>query len=457
MTSLPLPPGPPLPSVLQTAIWVRRPTEYMLYCRRKYGPTFTIRLPPRAIVFFSEPAAIKQIFAARGDELHAGEFNRILGPVVGKSSVLLLDEEEHMRERKLLLPSFHGERMRLYGAAMQSITESDVASWPSGAPFSLHPHMQGITLDIILRTVFGADEGDDVDALREQLKKLLGRGELPISIPLLSLLSSRPERQERLPWKLLLVDRDRADKLIYEQIAARRADPLAKQRTDVLAMLLEARDANGEPMTDGELRDELVTALAAGHETTATALCWAFERILSDRRVHDKLVAEIDAVSDGGPPKPERILRLEYLDAVLRETLRLRPIIPLVGRVLTRPMTIGGVPLDKGTYVAACIYLAHRNAEIYRDPEEFLPERFVGVKEDPNAWLPFGGGIRRCIGAAFAMYEMKIVTATILATKKLTLAQTPPARVVRRAITFSPEHGTRVIAEPRNNGLRAAE
>jgi cytochrome P450 len=453
--SLPLPPGPPLPSLVQTAIWVRRPTELMQYCRRKYGPTFTIRLPPRAIVFFSEPSAIRQIFAARGDELHAGEFNHILGPVVGKSSVLLLDEEEHMRERKLLLPAFHGERMRLYGAAMQSIASDDVGTWPSGVPFSLHPHMQGITLDIILRTVFGADEGEQVDELREQLKKLLGRGELPISVPLLSMLSARPERQTKLPWKLLLVDRDRADALIYEQIAARRADPAAKQRTDVLAMLLAARDENGEPMTDTELRDELVTALAAGHETTATALCWAFERILSDYRVHERLVAEIDGVANGGVPKPEQVVQLPYLDAVLRETLRLRPIIPLVGRVLTRPMTIGAVPLDKGTFVAACIYLAQRNGAVYRDPDQFLPERFLGVKEDPNAWLPFGGGIRRCIGAAFAMYEMKIVTATILASKKLSLAQTPPARIVRRAITFSPEHGTRVVAEARGGGLRA--
>ena len=452
--SLPLPSGPPLPSMLQTAIWVRRPTEFMQYCRRKYGPVFTVRLPPRDIVFFTEPAAIKQIFAARGDELHAGKFNHILGPIVGKSSVLLLDEEEHMRERKLLLPSFHGERMRLYAAEMQSIADRDIATWPSGVPFSLHPHMQGITLDIILRTVFGAEEGRELDELREQLKKMLGRGELPISVPVLSMLSARPERQGKLPWKLLLVDRDRADVLIYKQIAARRADPAAKKRTDVLAMLLEARDANGEPMTDSELRDELVTALAAGHETTATALCWAFERILSDRRVYDRLVAEIDGVSGGGAPKPEQVVRLEYLDAVLRETLRLRPIIPLVGRVLTKPMTIGGVPLDAGTAVAACIYLAHRNPDVYRDPDEFLPERFLGAKEDPNTWLPFGGGIRRCIGAAFAMYEMKIVTATILASRKLLLAQTPPARIVRRAITFSPEHGTRVIAEPRTAALR---
>ncbi|HEX4340284.1 MAG TPA: cytochrome P450 [Polyangiaceae bacterium] len=454
--SLPLPAGPTIPSVLQTAIWVRRPTEFLRYCRQKYGPTFTVRIPPRPIVLFSEPPAIKQIFAARGDEMHAGEFNQLLLPIVGKSSVLLLDEGPHMRQRKLLLPAFHGERMRVYAGAMQSIAASDIATWSSGTPFSLHPHMQAMTLDIILRTVFGADEGSRLDALRDALKTLLGRGEIPVSIPILSYLSVRPERETK-PWfRWLLADRDRADALIYEQIRARRADPKAKERTDILAMLLEARDADGEPLTDAEIRDELVTALAAGHETTATALCWTFERVLATPRVHARLQAEIDSVPlDGGLPRLDAIMRLEYLDAVLRETLRLRPIIPVVGRILMEDATIGGVPLARGTAVAACIYLAHRNPDAYRDPDEFLPERFLGVKEDPNAWLPFGGGIRRCLGAAFAFYEMKIVSATILALRKLTLAQTPPARIVRRAITFSPEKGTMVIAEPRTAPLLA--
>jgi cytochrome P450 len=455
--SLPLPPGPPLPTFAQVALWIRRPTEFLQYCRRTYGPTFTLRFPPRKIVVFSEPSAIKQIFASRGDEMHAGEFNRLLLPVVGKSSVLLLDEGEHMRQRKLLLPAFHGERMRLYGKAMQEITERDISTWEAGTPFSMHPHMQAVTLDIILRTVFGADDGSALEGLRLALKKLLGRGELPISVLALNFLSARPERETTLPWKWLLVDRNRADELIYAQIAARRADPKAGERTDVLALLLGSRDADGEGMTDAELRDELMTALAAGHETTATALCWAFERILSTPRVHDRLVAEIDAISPGRPPEPEAVMRLPYLDSVLRETLRLRPIIPMVGRVLMEPTTIGGVELPRGTSVAACIYLAQRDAVAYRDPDEFLPERFLDVKEDPNAWLPFGGGIRRCLGAAFALYEMKIATATILSRRSLRLAQTPPARVVRRAITFSPEHGTRVIAEPRDaSALRAS-
>lgn len=445
-----MPPGPPLPTLAQTALWVARPTQYLSYCREHYGPTFTIRLPPRAIVLVTEPADIKQIFAARSDQMHAGEFNSVLRPIVGKSSVLLLDGAEHLRHRRLLMPSFHGERMRYYGTVMQAVARRDLATWPEGEPFSLHAHMQAVTLEIILRTVFGLEDGPEFIALRDQIRVLLSRGELPISVPILALLSAVPERERRAPWRFLLGDRDRTDALVYRQIAARRRDPSAGERSDVLALLLAARDENGEALTDEELRDELITTLAAGHETTATALCWVFERILSDRRVHDRLVAEMDAVAPGRLPSPEEVQRLEYLDATLREVLRLRPILPLVGRVLKQPATLGGYDLPSGTYVAACIYLAHRNPSTYPNPEAFEPERFLGVKEDPSTWLPFGGGIRRCLGAAFALYEMKIVTATILAEKRLRLAQPTPVRVVRRAITLSPEHGTRVAAEPRS-------
>jgi cytochrome P450 len=419
-------------------------------CLREYGPTFTIRLPPRDIVFFTEPEDIKRIFAARGDEMHAGEFNALLRPIVGPSSVLLLDEQEHMRHRKLLLPPFHGERMRVYGETMQSIAARDVATWPLGEPFALHAHMQAITLDIILRTVFGLEEGAELAGLRDRIRTLLGRGELPVSVPILALLAGAPGRERRAPFSWLLVDRRRTDSLIYKQIAARRAAAGKGEHTDVLSLLLAARDEEGNPLTDAEVRDELMTTLAAGHETTATALCWAFEQILSEPRVEARLREEIDGVSKGGVPKPEDVARLEYLDATLREVLRLRPILPLVGRVLTKPATIGGRALPAGTAVAACIYLAHRNPRTYPSPEAFQPERFLGAREEPSTWLPFGGGIRRCLGAAFAFYEMKLVTATILAERRLRLVAGAPARVVRRAITFSPEHGTRVTAEPRS-------
>ena len=435
------PPSPPIPFAAQTALWIRRPTELMRFCRRRYGPTFTIGLPPRGITFFSDPESIRQIFAARADAMHAGEFNRLLRPIVGPSSVLLLDESAHMRQRKLLLPPFHGERMRLYGATMQDATRRSIDSWPHHEPFALHPHMQGVTLDIILRTVFGLEEGAALVELRDTLRRLLSLGEFRVSPLVLFLLGSRPELERRAPFRWMLARRDRTDALIHRQIAARRAAP-GEERTDVLALLLEARDEQGQPMTDSEIRDELVTALVAGHETTATALCWAFERLLADRPVLERLVSEIRGA--GEDASPEAIARLPYLDATVKEVLRLRPVIPIVGRVLKRPETIGGYDLAPGAHVGACIYLAHLNPDVYDDPEAFRPERFLQAQPDPAAWLPFGGGLRRCLGAAFAVYEMKIALATILSSVELELAQPAPIRVVRRAITFSPERGVRV-------------
>jgi cytochrome P450 len=422
----------------------------MKLSRRRYGPTFTVRIPPRGIAFFTEPEPIRQIFAARADAMHAGEFNAILRAVVGPSSVLLLDEASHMRQRKLLLPPFHGERMRLYGAVMQDATRRSIERWPRDTPFALHPHMQGITLDIILRTVFGVEEGPLHTELHDQLRRLLSLGDVPVSPLVLFLLSSRPERERRAPWSWILRDRDRTDVLVHRQIAARRAEgPRGAERSDVLSLLLEAKDEHGAPMTNDEIRDELVTALVAGHETTATALCWAFERLLSSPRVLDRLLEEIEGAANGSLPAPEDIARLPYLDATIKEVLRLRPVVPVVGRVVKRPETIGGYDFSPGDYVGACIYLAHRNPDTYPDPETFRPERFLDMQPDPAAFLPFGGGLRRCLGAAFAVYEMKIALATILSMVEVKLAQPSPIRVVRRAITFSPENGVRVRAEPR--------
>jgi cytochrome P450 len=432
----------PLPRALQTLLWIRYPTEVMDYCRKHYGSAFTLELPPFRLVLISDPEAIRTIFAAKSDDMHAGQFNRILRVLVGDSSVLLLDGPEHMRHRKLLMPSFHGERMRFYGDTMAEITRRTIAQWPHGTPFALHTHTQEITLQIILRTVFGADEGAQLHELRDQIKRLLAPAESKLSFVPLIWLSEHAAAEKQLPWRWLLRRRDRVDELLYRQIAARRRDPASAERKDVLAMLLQARDEDGAGMTDRELRDELVTALAAGHETTATSLAWAFERILSHPEVHAKLQAEVRAL--GPEPDPERVAALPYLDATIKEVLRLRPVIPVVGRVLQKPYTLAGQALPAGTSVGACIYLAQRDPAVYPEPEAFKPERFLGVQPDPASWLPFGGGIRRCVGAAFAQYEMKIVMATILATCELELAQTSPAKVTRRAITFWPAGGTRI-------------
>ena len=441
---MPLPPGPPLPTPVQTLLWIRRPTELMEWCNRHYGKSFTLKLPQFKVMLTSDREAIRTMFAAKPDDMHAGRFNRILRALVGNSSVLLLDGPEHMHRRKLLLPSFHGERMRFYGATMAEITERSIAEWPTGEPFVLHTHTQEITLQIILRTVFGVEEGGQLSALRDQIKRLLRRGQKPFAFVPLMYLATRPEAEHKLPWRWLLLNRERTDALLYRQIASRRADPNHGRRKDVLAMLLDARDEAGEGLSDHELRDELMTALAAGHETTATSLAWAVERILSTPVVYDKLREEVRAL--GPHPDPEKLAALPYLDATIKEVLRLRPVVPVVGRVLNRPYTLAGHELAPGTPVAACIYLAQRDPEVYPEPELFRPERFLGVTPDPVSWLPFGGGIRRCIGAQFALYEMKIVLGTMLSSCEFELAQHTPARVVRRAVTFWPEGGTRVRA-----------
>lgn len=426
----------------------------MQYCRRRYGQAFRIKLLPFSIALFSDPESIRTIFASKSDEMRAGEVNRILRVLVGESSVLLLDGDEHMRHRKLLLPSFHGERMRFYGEAMAAITRATCADWSETDAFSLHPYTQEITLQIILRTVFGAEEGPELTTLHHQIKRLLSFAEHRISLPAMVYMSTRPELETRVPFKWLLTARDETDTLLYHQIGARRVDKRTRTRNDVLAMLMQARDEDGQPLTDRELRDELVTALAAGHETTATALAWAFERILSTPAVYARLRDEIDAAG-GTSASPDRFATLPYLDATIKEVLRLRPVVPIVGRVLQVPITIGGYDLPAGTAVGACIYLAHRNPEVYPEPEAFRPERFLDVQPDPVSWLPFGGGIRRCIGAQFATYEMKIVLGTLLANYDFALAQSTPAKTVRRAITFWPEAGTRVRVKRRSTTLAA--
>jgi cytochrome P450 len=244
----------------------------------------------------------------------------------------------------------------------------------------------------------------------------------------------------------MLRDRNATDAALYELIAERRADTRVRERKDVLAMLLAAKDEQGKGMSDVELRDELMTALGAGHETTATALAWAVERILATPDVHARLREEVRGSMNGAGLDPEKLAALPYLDATIKEVLRLRPVIPVVARILKEPFTIGGYDLPVGTPVAPCIYLAQRDPNVYPDPEAFRPERFLNTSPDPFSWLPFGGGPRRCVGAAFALYEMKIVLGTLFAEANLSLAQKTPARVRRRAITFWPEHGTRVMA-----------
>jgi cytochrome P450 len=403
---------------------------------------FTVELPRLGqFVMVSSPDLIRQIFTEGGETLHAGRANGVLEPLVGPRSVLLLDGPQHMRHRKLLLPPFHGERMHAYADEMRQITEADLRTWPVGEPFSLHPHMQSITLSVILRAVFGLEEGAQMTDLAAKLVAFMEPPPaLLVFLPHVAELDFPMSPLRRFRTRREAVDRD-----LYALIAERRRAKDLAARKDILSLLLSARDEDGKPMSDEEVRDELMTMLAAGHETTATALSWAFERTLNEPRVATKMAAEVREVVGDGPLSPEAIARLTYVDAAVKETLRLQPILPIVVRYLEEPYSIGGYDLPAGSRVAPCIYLTHRRPELYPEPEQFDPSRFVGKKVDPYTWLPFGGGIRRCIGMAFALYEMKLILATVMARARLRLESLHPARVVRRGVTLAPSEGARVV------------
>jgi cytochrome P450 family 110 len=440
-----LPPGSTLPAAVQTLSWMLRPIESFEEAFHRFGDIYTLKNSIFGTeVIISRPEAIKEVFTGDPAIYQAGAAAAALGLVLGDRSVLLLDGEEHLRQRRLMLPSFHGERMQLYAETMRDITEQVMDHWPRGEPFAFHPSMQRIALEVILRTVFGLDEGAHLDELRNRLTAFLDRIQSPFG-----LLSMLPALQRDLgpftPWASFLRDRARVDALIHDQIARRRADPSASGRTDVLAMLLTAVDEEGKRMTSAELRDELMTILSAGHETTATALCWSVQEILSRPAVLERLLEELHSVIPGTRLMPEHLPRLAFLDAVIKETLRLRPPIPFVGRKLKVGVTLCGYEIPAGTLVVPCIYLTHRLPEIYPEPAEFRPERFLDKRPDPYTWLPFGGGTHRCLGMAFALYEMKVILATVLLRAKLRLARRAPAQVSLRSFVIAPKGGTQVV------------
>ncbi len=442
----PFPPGATA-TLSTTWRWLREPIAFFDDCKRRYGETFSMRiagLPP--IVVFSDPEAVKQIFADDGHTLEAGKFNLSLRAFLGERSVLMLDGDEHMRQRKLLLPPFHGERMQAYGRAMMELADAAIDGWPllSGSgrqSFALHPSMQTITLQIILRTVFGIDEAAAMAPVERNIAALL---DIAAWAPLLL-----PPLQRDFgawsPWAKFQKEAQALDRTLRDLVDRRRREGTAG-RTDVLSLLVAARDEEGAPLTDDELRDELVTLLVAGHETTATSLAWALRWILARPRVEARLMEELAPVAN----QPDKVAKLEYLDAVVRETLRLQPVVPIVGRVLAREVSIGDYTLPKGSAVVASIYLAHRREAAFPDAEEFRPERFLERKPSPNEWYPFGGGNRRCIGMAFALYEMKMVLARILTRTTLRLDPREHIKVVRRAITLTPSGGVRVFMHARS-------
>jgi cytochrome P450 len=429
-----LPPGPRAPSALQTIGWWTRPISFLERNRARFGKRFTIRLlggPP--FVMLSDPADVKQVYTAPPDVLHPGEGARILAPVVGDNSVILLDEDAHLEQRKLMLPAFHGEKMQALSSLMQEVSEREAESWPRGVPVPLHPRLQGLTLEIILRAVFGLDPGPRLDGLRERLTHILEMGSTPMMM--------LPFLQRSLgghgPWARFARLREESDALIYELIEERRRD--GTERNDVLSMLLGARHEDDSPMSDLELRDELMTLLVAGHETTASELAWAFERLARSPAVLGRLTAEID--TDEGE---------DYLVATVHETLRRRPVLPnSAPRLVKQPVTIGGWDYPPGVCVVANAYLVHHDPAIYPDPYAFRPERFLDEQPGTYTWIPFGGGRRRCLGASFALLEMKIVLRAILSRCEVRPGTDGPEVSRRRAITVSPSRRATTVLEDR--------
>lgn len=445
-----LPPGPRLPAAVQVLRWLRNPFAVMDACQARFGDTFTLRLPMVAngLVLVSNPDVVKEVFALGPDEGHAGKANLILQPFVGKHSLLLLDGAEHLRQRKMMLPAFHGERMHGYGLSMLELAHDSIDQWPVGERFPAHRPMQAITLQVIIRTVFGIGEGPRFLELADVLTRALNAG----AWPGLFFTFMQRDLGPYSPWGRFLRLMTRASAILRGEIR-RGLQVGSAGRTDVLAMLLEARDEAGDPLTEDEIHDELVTLLVAGHETTATSLAWALRWILPDRALVGRLRDEI-ATASGDPP---RIAKLELLDATVRESLRLQPIVPVIGRVLQQPMRFAGLELPAGAAVAPAIYLVNRRPALYPEPDRFYPERFLTFKPAPWEWLPFGGGLRRCIGAAFAVYEMKMVLAAMLPRVDARLA-TDHVRPSRRGITITPSGGLPIVVtghRPRPAAVRA--
>ena len=413
------PPGPRLPALVQSALFSARPVPFLDACRRRYGTVFALRIIPFGkLTYLADPAACKEVFTGSSSVFKAGQANQFMAPTLGDASLLLLDEDEHLRTRKLMLPPFHGEAVKRYAAVMAKIAAAEVDTWPANEPFATRPSMQRITLEVILRTVFGIDEAERLERLRTLLAAVMEQNPAYLWFEW-----SRVDLGPRSPYGRYLRLRDRTDAILFDEIARRRKDPRTDERVDVLSLLVRA----GLP--DRALRDELMTLLLAGHETTATGLAWACERLVR----HPEAMAR--AREDEA-----------YLDATVKEVLRIRPVVLDVARVVGAPATVAGFDIEPGTMVVPAIAPVQRAGDVWPDPERFDPERFFNGSPAPYSWIPFGGGVRRCLGAAFAQLEMKVVLKTIL--DRAELAPPPDARPEAqrlRHVTLVPERGGEVL------------
>ncbi|MCC5626421.1 cytochrome P450 [Nostoc sp. CHAB 5715] len=454
MSALKLPNGPQAHPWVQTYQWLTNPLEYIEDCAKRYGDIFTLQIgqnsPPQ--VFISNPQAIGQIFTTDPKQLDSGESAGIRSPLLGRQSILALDGKPHQRQRKLLTPPLHGERMLAYGELICDITEQVTNQWQVGETFAVLPSMQAISFQVILKAVFGLEDGPRYEKLYKLLIAILNP-KIPILRTVLLLFPSmRQDLGAWSPWGKYLRLRQQIDQLIYAQIQERKAQP-DPSRTDILSLMMAARDEAGEPMTDLELRDELMTLLVAGHETTATTLSWALYWIHHLPQVREKLLQELDKL--GEQPDPNAIFRRQsppeaspYLNAVCSETLRLYPVaVSALNRVVKSPLQIGEYNFEPGTLLIPSIYLTHHREDLYPESKQFKPERFLERQFSPSEYLPFGGGNRRCIGMAFALFEIKLVLATVLSHWEMELADSKPVQPVRKGLLFSPAGGVKMVVK----------
>jgi cytochrome P450 family 135 len=423
-----LPPGPRLPRALQAVGWTQRPLPWLERCQRRYGDTFTLRILHWGDwVLLCDPDDVKAVFTA-GNAVGVDVANPLLGPVLGPRSVMLLEEPEHMTRRKLMLPAFHGKSIETDGEMMAEVARREISRWPVGEPFALWPRMQAITQEVVMRAVFGPDAEERLGRLRELLQKLTVWMNEPRNLTLLAtfgpgwIVRSRQFRRAMEP----------VEDAVMEEVRRRRAE--GEMRQDVVSMLVQARYEDGTPMSEQDLRDELLTLLTDG--PTSSSLAWTFERLL---RNPDKLERVRDDVRSGDG---------SYLDAVIKETLRVRPPVPVVVRRLLEPMRLGGYDLPAGATVAPCIHLIHRDERFYPQAKSFIPERFVGRQPGTYTWIPFGGGTRRCLAASYAELEMKRVLRTVFSEVDLRPVETRAERMRKSAISFSPDRSGLVVAEP---------
>jgi cytochrome P450 family 135 len=427
-----LPPGPQWPPLLQSVGLIRFRHRFVPAMHKRYGDVFTVRIMPKgtALVLFTRPEHTKEIFAGDPEVFHAGKGNAILGPIMGEHSLLLQDSTAHKRARKLLMPAFNGAALHGYESVVTRLAEQEVARWTPGEPFRSLDRMNALTLEVILRVVFGVTDESRLAKLRPLVNRTVDVS------PVVLLGWGYPLLQRFGPWKAT-VDTQRAlDEVMYAEIAERRAAPDLAERGDVLSRLLAVEGE--EKLSDNELRDQLVTLLLAGHETTATALAWTLYEL--GRDPHQ--LARAQCAADAADSK-------DHLEAVLKESLRLHPVIPMVARHLMEPASIGGIDLPRGTNVGPSILLAHARAENHRDPEVFRPERFLDGEVATNTWIPFGGGVRRCIGAGFSMMEGVAVLREVLRRYDIALPGGPRDYPKVRNITSVPRYGARIVVTAR--------